>query len=56
MEPTIDGVRQGLAELLAASEHERAQRGDLGRRLVEEGYTWPKIALQLDAACGELLK
>ena len=53
---TEAGVRGALEELLRASDQERAQRGELGRGLVEQGYTWPHLALQLEAACKEHFK
>lgn len=52
---TVEGVWQGLQALLSATDSERAQRGEQGRMLVERAYTWPQIALQLDAACRELV-
>ena len=47
--PDADAVTQGLRDLLERSQHERAQLGENGRRLVEEHYTWDRQAERLAA-------
>lgn len=42
--PTAEEVKKTLAAALNASDEERCQRGELGRKLVEKRYTWPAIA------------
>ena len=39
--------QQGLRTLLEMSDHERAAMGVRGRRLVEDRFTWPKVAAQM---------
>jgi glycosyltransferase involved in cell wall biosynthesis len=39
--------QQGLRTLLEMSDHERAVMGMRGRRLVEEKFTWQKVAAQM---------
>jgi glycosyltransferase involved in cell wall biosynthesis len=39
--------QQGLRMLLEMSDHERAAMGMRGRRLVEEKFTWQKVAAQM---------
>jgi glycosyltransferase involved in cell wall biosynthesis len=46
-----ESLRKALAEMLTASDEERRERGDSGRRLVEHSYTWPHLAAMLDHAC-----
>jgi glycosyltransferase involved in cell wall biosynthesis len=45
VEANIDSVFSGLSEA-AASPGERRRRGDNGRSLVEENFTWDRIALE----------
>jgi len=40
-------VGRGLAELVEMSDAERREMGERGRRLVEEKFSWPKIARQM---------
>jgi glycosyltransferase involved in cell wall biosynthesis len=45
--PDVDSVSQGLRNLLERAPAERASIGQLGRRLVEERYTWDRQAQRL---------
>jgi glycosyltransferase involved in cell wall biosynthesis len=45
--PDVDTVSQGLRDLLERAPAERASIGQLGRRLVEEQYTWDRQAERL---------
>jgi glycosyltransferase involved in cell wall biosynthesis len=47
VEPTIEGVTQGLRELLERSPDQRRYLGERGRRLVERRYTWDQQAQRL---------
>lgn len=44
VEASISGTTEGLSELLACSSTELERRGRLGRQLVEERYTWERVA------------
>lgn len=44
-------VLQALETALQADAQERAQRGQHGRRLVEERYSWPPLIQRLSDAC-----
>jgi glycosyltransferase involved in cell wall biosynthesis len=48
VEPTREGVTEGLRGLLALSARERVAMGQAGRRLVEARFTWPIQARTLD--------
>lgn len=50
-EARLGSVAETLEAGLRADEQERRQRGWLGRRLVEENYTWPPIIQRLLEAC-----
>ena len=52
---TVEGVTAALGEAIVASDVERRQRGERGRRLVETRYAWPGIAAALHAECVRLL-
>lgn len=43
------GVTRGMRELMAMSDEGRAMMGRRGRALVEERFTWPKVAGQMRA-------
>ena len=45
--PDVDAVTQGLRDLLERAPAERAAIGQIGRRLVEEHYTWDRQAERL---------
>jgi glycosyltransferase involved in cell wall biosynthesis len=45
--PDVDAVSQGLRDLLERTATERAALGQIGRRLVEERYTWDQQAERL---------
>jgi glycosyltransferase involved in cell wall biosynthesis len=45
--PDVDAVTQGLRELLERTPAERAAIGQIGRRLVEQHYTWDRQAQRL---------
>ena len=46
---------EGLRELLYMSDSDRIEMGWRGRRLVEEKFTWPKVAAQMKALYKEIL-
>jgi poly(glycerol-phosphate) alpha-glucosyltransferase len=48
--------QNGLRALLEMSGVERGSMGMRGRRLVEERFTWPKVAVQMKALYEELLR
>jgi glycosyltransferase involved in cell wall biosynthesis len=48
VEPTPDGITQGLRDLLERSPAERAELGWNGRSLVERKYTWDRQAERLE--------
>jgi glycosyltransferase involved in cell wall biosynthesis len=50
-EANVDDVERSLRLALEATEEEREQRGAVGRKLVEERYTWAAIAGEILAAC-----
>jgi glycosyltransferase involved in cell wall biosynthesis len=45
--PEVDAVSQGLRDLLERTPAERASIGQVGRRLIEEQYTWDRQAERL---------
>jgi glycosyltransferase involved in cell wall biosynthesis len=47
VEPTAEGVTDGLRDLLGRSDRERRSLGASGRALVEAGYTWDRQAERL---------
>jgi poly(glycerol-phosphate) alpha-glucosyltransferase len=47
--------QSGLRTLLEMSDADRAAMGMRGRRLVEERFTWPKVAAQMRQLYEELL-
>ncbi len=49
MAPEVDSIAAALGRLFAMSDAERRAMGERGRRLVEERFTWPKVAEQM---CG----
>jgi poly(glycerol-phosphate) alpha-glucosyltransferase len=46
----------GMRTLIEMTDRERAAMGMRGRRLVEERFTWPKVAAQMKALYEELLR
>jgi len=50
-EPEIESLVGALSEAASSSDSERRQRGLNGKRLVEQGYSWPKIASEILKAC-----
>lgn len=42
-----EGIETGLSQLLAMSNMELRQMGERGRTLVEQEFTWPKVARQM---------
>jgi len=47
IEPSVEGIVQGLNELFRTPHSAIRALGDNGRRLVAERFTWPKIATQM---------
>ncbi|MFM8716907.1 MAG: glycosyltransferase [Spartobacteria bacterium] len=56
VEGSFQGFQHGLRALLEMSGAQRGSRGMRGRRLVEERFTWPKVAAQMKALYEELLR
>jgi len=54
-EPTVDSVAAALTAALAAGDAGRRERGAAGRALVEERYTWPRLAAALHTECLRLI-
>jgi glycosyltransferase involved in cell wall biosynthesis len=46
-DPTVDSLTLGLRTLFRMSDSDRKQMGERGRRLVEERFTWPRVAEQM---------
>jgi poly(glycerol-phosphate) alpha-glucosyltransferase len=47
IEPTIDSITEGLRQLFEMSMDERRTMGKRGLTLVEERFTWPKVAFEM---------
>jgi poly(glycerol-phosphate) alpha-glucosyltransferase len=45
----------GLRQMLDMSDSDRIEMGRRGRRLVEEKFTWPKVAAQMKQLYEEIL-
>ena len=50
-----NGNWEGLRALLDMSDSDRIEMGRRGRRLVEEKFTWPKVAAQMHELFQQLL-
>jgi poly(glycerol-phosphate) alpha-glucosyltransferase len=50
-----DAKWDGLRQMLDMSDSDRIEMGRRGRRLVEEKFTWPKIAAQMKQLYEEIL-
>jgi poly(glycerol-phosphate) alpha-glucosyltransferase len=46
-DPTVDSLTLGLKTLFRMSDSDRKQMGERGRRLVEERFSWPRVAEQM---------
>jgi poly(glycerol-phosphate) alpha-glucosyltransferase len=44
VDPNLESLNHGLRTLFRMSESEREQMGERGRRLVEERFSWPRVA------------
>ena len=53
---TGDSKWSGLQQMLDMSDSDRIEMGRRGRRLVEEKFTWPKVAAQMKALYEEILR
>ena len=49
IEPNVDAIAAGIKRLIAMPERERVGMGQRGRTLVEERFTWPRVAEQMHA-------
>jgi glycosyltransferase involved in cell wall biosynthesis len=49
--PDLDAIARCLDQALAVSVEERRQRGNAGRRLVKDNYTWSAISQTIVEAC-----
>ncbi len=49
VDATAESTTRGLSELLSMTDTERRTMGARGRKLVEERFTWPRIAAQMKA-------
>lgn len=47
VEPTVEGTERGLRELLGLPRDELRYMGERGRRLIEQSYTWERVASQM---------
>jgi glycosyltransferase involved in cell wall biosynthesis len=47
VDPTPEGIEQGLKAALATSDEERLEMGARGRQLVAGKYLWPAIATNM---------
>ena len=50
-----DSKWSGLQQMLDMSDSDRIEMGRRGRRLVEEKFTWPKVAAQMKQLYEEIL-
>ena len=53
-EPSIDSLADALDRSMSCDPIELAERGRIGRRHVEENYSWPQVSRALIEACGEV--
>jgi glycosyltransferase involved in cell wall biosynthesis len=53
--PTRESFSESLRAALSCDDMELRQRGEMGRHLVEQKYTWPNIAQSMHDACVALL-
>jgi len=44
VEPAVDSIAHGLSVLISMTDEERETMGSKGRKLVEQKFTWPKVA------------
>jgi glycosyltransferase involved in cell wall biosynthesis len=56
VDPTPEGIEDGLKTVLEASDAERAAMGERGRELVKNKYLWPGIAANMSEFYQWLLK
>ncbi|MBK1833644.1 glycosyltransferase [Roseibacillus ishigakijimensis] len=49
--PNAESFRASLQEALGCGDSERQERGAIGRKMMEESYSWQSVARQLDSAC-----
>lgn len=49
VEPTVDGLTQGLQQLLALPQAELAAMGRRARALFDDNFTWERVAVKLEA-------
>lgn len=47
VEPVVDSIAEGLMSLFTLPDQKRLAMGMQGRRMVEERFTWPRIAEQM---------
>lgn len=50
-----EGIAAGVNQVMEMSESNRSDMGQRGRKLVEERFTWPKVAAQMRQVYGWLL-
>lgn len=55
IEPTETGIAAGLNEIFSLTDAGRAALGARGRALVEERFTWPRVASQFEAVYAWML-
>jgi glycosyltransferase involved in cell wall biosynthesis len=48
VEPSVEGVRNGLARFLAMTDHDLREMGDSAFVFVRDNYNWPTICTQLN--------
>lgn len=52
---SVDSVAAALASLMSCSDSELADRGRRARQLVQQRYTWEKLAVDLHVACSHFV-
>ena len=52
---SVDSVAAALASLMSCSDSELTDRGRLARQLVEQRYTWEKLAADLHVSCSHFV-
>lgn len=55
VDDNVEQLTQALEELISTDETSLSQRGNTGRKLVEERFTWPHIARTVADACNSIL-
>jgi poly(glycerol-phosphate) alpha-glucosyltransferase len=54
-QPEIESLARGIAQLFDATDRERACMGQRGRDLVNQKFTWSKVAAEMHSVYGWLV-